>query len=186
MPLFRRKKHQPVETLLTLLDAESWAESKRIVENHRDLLLTDTADATLAYWLGEYRKGNNENAIRTLEVHRKLLIRCRREGIDAAFADHLPFDSAPTVSSAKWDQINEAVARFVFFAQTWAERKQLVENHRDLLLTDTADATLAALLTQFRDDKDGIRNLEECRKVLIRCRREGIDAAFADRLYLDR
>jgi hypothetical protein len=83
--------------------------------------------------------------------------------------------------TSSWDQISEVVLAFVN-AQTWAERKQIIENHCDLLLTDAAHVELTHLLAQYRDNEDVTRILEEHRRLLLRCSREGIDAAFADLL----
>src|SRR5215217_341006 len=79
-------------------------------------------------------------------------------------------------------QIAEAVLAFVN-AQTWAQSKQIVEDHRDLLLTDAADAILVGLLEQYSDNENAVRELEEHRALLLHCRRDGIDAAFAERLH---
>ena len=79
------------------------------------------------------------------------------------------------------DEIMEAVQAFIT-AETWADSKQIVETNRDVLLTDAADEVLASLLEQYKDDENATRQLEEHRRLLLRCRDEGIEAAFADRL----
>jgi len=69
------------------------------------------------------------------------------------------------------DQITEAVWAFVK-ARSPAEGKQIVKAYRHLLLTDAADAVLANLLTQKRNNEKATRILEGRRRLLMRCRRE--------------
>lgn len=64
-----------------------------------------------------------------------------------------------------------------------AESQQVVETNRDVLLTDVVDEVPANLLAQYTDDEEVTCVLEEHRALLARCRHEGIDAAFADRLH---
>src|SRR5829696_9870044 len=52
-----------------------------------------------------------------------------------------------------------------------------------MLLTEAADEVFVDLLAQYGDNEDAVRRLEEHRTLLTRCRRESIDAAFADRLH---
>ena len=91
---FRRRKprltpEQIDQAVQAFINAGDWAESKRIVEAQRDLLLTDVADWCFAALLKQYELKGDAETIRVLEEHRALLARCRREGIDAAFADRL-------------------------------------------------------------------------------------------------
>jgi tetratricopeptide (TPR) repeat protein len=80
------------------------------------------------------------------------------------------------------EQITEAVLAFIN-ARTWADSKQIVEARRDVLLTDAAEQFMAALLEQYRGDEEATEVLQECQVLLARCRHQGIDAAFADRLH---
>jgi tetratricopeptide (TPR) repeat protein len=86
-----------------------------------------------------------------------------------------------TLTLPSWDQIAKAVLAF-FNARTWAERKQIVEDEREMVLSDAADEVLLHLLKQYKDNEDFTRIVEEYRRLLARCRHEGIDAAFDDRL----
>ena len=91
---FRRRKprltpEQIDQAVQAFINAGDWAESKRIVEAQRDLLLTDVADWCFAALLKQYELKGDAQTIRVLEEHRALLARCRREGIDAAFAGRL-------------------------------------------------------------------------------------------------
>lgn len=83
--------------------------------------------------------------------------------------------------------VEKAVIAFVN-ARTWEESKRIVEERqnvllsRNVLLTNATEEAVANLLTQNKDDEDATAVLEEHRALLGRCRREGIDAAFADRI----
>jgi hypothetical protein len=79
-------------------------------------------------------------------------------------------------------QITEAVLAFIN-ARTWADCKQIVEARRDILLTDAAEQLMATLLEQYRGNEETTAVLQDHRVLLARCRRQGIDAAFADRLH---
>jgi hypothetical protein len=80
------------------------------------------------------------------------------------------------------DPITEAVLEFIGTG-TWAESKLVLEKHRDLLLTDAADAVLAQYLDRYRGDTDATRVIADHRMLLVRCRQEGIDAVYAERLH---
>ena len=80
------------------------------------------------------------------------------------------------------EAIRQAIFSFVN-ADNWSQSKQIVEAQQDLLLVDEADVVFADLLAQYADDARVIRILSERRDLLQRCRTEGIDAAFADKLH---
>jgi CHAT domain-containing protein/tetratricopeptide (TPR) repeat protein len=76
------------------------------------------------------------------------------------------------------EQLLESIEALIA-AQTWEEKKRLVEAQRDLLLTEAADQTFASLLEQKKSDTDASRLLEEYHNLVARCRDEGIELAFA-------
>jgi len=78
--------------------------------------------------------------------------------------------------------IGKAVKDFLT-AQSSAEAKRIVEARSDLLLTDSADQFLAYLLELYSSDADTTNILRARRALLARCRRGGIEAAFADYQY---
>ena len=62
MPLFGKKKQnqppsleQVAQAVLDFINADTWNEGKRIVEERRDLLLTDAADRVFAMLLEQAR-----------------------------------------------------------------------------------------------------------------------------------
>jgi CHAT domain-containing protein len=79
------------------------------------------------------------------------------------------------------EQITEAVLAFIN-ARTWTDHKQIIEARHDMLLTDAAEQLMAALLDHYRGDEEATAVLQAHWVVLARCHRQGIDAAFADRL----
>jgi nicotinamidase-related amidase len=60
----------------------------------------------------------------------------------------------------------------------WLKRKQIVERHRDLLLSDDAARTLHAAIAHNAQRPEKREMLERCQTVLADCRAIGIDAAF--------
>ena len=77
--LIKRRK----ALLQAFINAPSWAESRRIVEDAPELL-TDESDTLLGRLLTQYQ--GDARAMRILEEHRNLLRRCRVEGVEVAFA----------------------------------------------------------------------------------------------------
>lgn len=92
MPARKRPQPGPTHDFFT---ADTWDESRRILEEQPDLL-SDEADALLGQGIdaardvGAQGTAPNEDVqrfIRTLEQHRTLLRRCRAVGVDEAFAE---------------------------------------------------------------------------------------------------
>jgi hypothetical protein len=75
-----------VQTLFSFIQCNTWSESRRIVEEHAELL-SDEADALLGQLLDSARQRNDDNALRSFEEHRALLQRCRDAGVEQAFAE---------------------------------------------------------------------------------------------------
>ena len=130
MPLFGKKKQnqppsleQVAQAVLDFINADTWNEGKRIVEERRDLLLTDAADRVFAMLLEQYR--GSPDAVKVLERHRDLLRRCRVEGIDAAFAPLLAPREMPAVPP-------ELVQRLLSVSSE-EELKALLAEHPELL-----------------------------------------------------
>ena len=70
------------QTLFALIQAETWAEAKRMVEQHPELL-SDEAEELLQHLLAAQA---DEQAARSLTGYRELLHGCRTEGMEATFA----------------------------------------------------------------------------------------------------
>jgi tetratricopeptide (TPR) repeat protein len=156
---------QILDVVIEFVYAPSLLESKRILDSNHDLLLTDAADEVLVSLLAQSR--NNEKDTQILEGYRTLLARCRYDGIDAAFADMV--DLRKDTSTAGSGSLVEIVMAFVN-AQTWAESKDLLEAHHNVLLTDAADEVLVSLLEQYKDNENTTYQFEEYRMLLANCR----------------
>lgn len=79
------------------------------------------------------------------------------------------------------EQIAKAVETFVN-AQTWNERKRIVEAERDKLLIEAVNDIFASLIEYYKSDAKTTQLLEQLRDLLARSRRDGIETAFADYL----
>ena len=91
--LFGRRPRRPdprqlLETIFAFIQAETWAESRRIVEAHPELL-SDEADGLLGQLADAARAQGDENARRVFDEHRALLRRCREVGVERAFAEKM-------------------------------------------------------------------------------------------------
>jgi hypothetical protein len=83
-----RRGSEFVQTLFAFIQAETWEESRRILEAHPELL-TDEADAVLGQLIDTAQARGDEAALRIFERHRALLRRCREVGIPRAFAEKM-------------------------------------------------------------------------------------------------
>ena len=81
------------QTIFAFIQAETWEESRRILESHPELL-TDEADALLGQLIDTAQAQGDEAALRIFERHRALLRRCREVGIEQAFAE---FSGGPPI-----------------------------------------------------------------------------------------
>ncbi len=72
-----------LEPLVAFLQARTWLESRRVVEEHPQLL-SDEADALLGQLIAAEE---NADVRRYLEEHRALLRRCREVGVERAFRE---------------------------------------------------------------------------------------------------
>jgi tetratricopeptide (TPR) repeat protein len=98
------------QTLQDFIQAETWDESRRILEAHPELL-TDEADALLGQLVQAAQAQGDEDARHILEEHRALLRRCREVGIERAFAE-LGGPPIPPEFQADLRRAQEGVARY--------------------------------------------------------------------------
>ena len=74
----------------SFVNSSSWADAKKIVEEHKQLLLTKEADQILNEMEAKYSRSIWGNEVWVIEEHHKLLNACRTDGIEAAFAVRVP------------------------------------------------------------------------------------------------
>lgn len=102
--------HQQKRMLLQALDAftrsESWDAAKQVVIEHHELL-SEEADAILAALIARQK---DKRAIEILQDHRRVLARCRIEGVEAAFAERIAGEMPPPadVDPVLWMRLQTA------------------------------------------------------------------------------
>ncbi len=159
------------EAVLLYVNTVSWENKKRAVETRQKELFTEEADQVFVQMLNHYSDDND--AIKQLEEYRELLSRCRREGIDVAFLGY--------IKSPISQKVADTVIAFMN-TPDWGKVKKMVEEQYDVLLSDEADQVFSLLLQRHRNEPELLKALQDRRALLYRCRREGIDPAFADRI----
>lgn len=157
------------EAILALVDAQTWEELKQVINIYRDILLTDSADRALTTLVEMSAAGGDSESSIRFEIQRTLLEYCRREGIEAAFANHIRPPEA----------VIKALEAFVN-AGTWEESKEIVLNNPDEVFSYAFNQVFDDFFTQYEHDESMLRYLEEHRALLAHCRQESIEAAFAD------
>jgi CHAT domain-containing protein len=152
------------ERLSTLLqqfvNAPSWAESRRIVEEHPEIL-TPEADALFGRVLEAYQ--DDPRAVEALTEYRGLLRRCREESIEVAFADCESADSGTPLQA-------------LVEARSPAEVLKVVEAHPSLL-SDEVNLMICLLIENARrvGDEEMACHLDERYQTLRRIREQGTD-----------
>lgn len=183
---FRRAWGSDAERMLRLiwelLDLRTWSASRRLIDQHPDLL-----DETIVRFLQEQaadasRFGHDAQA-GYLEVHLRLLRRCRETGIEAAFAPLRPDHKAPGAAAGPEEDEQLGNLRRLLWdfldAHTWSASRLLLQEHPELL-SETAVSVLEQWITPGRPlgDPGGRRLAEKHLDVLRRCQEIGIEAAF--------
>jgi hypothetical protein len=74
--------------LVQFMAADTWPESRAILVDHPELL-EEQADRMLQALLASANAGADDAQARAVEVHRRLLGRCREVGIPRAFAEQI-------------------------------------------------------------------------------------------------
>ncbi len=75
-----------LQTLSSFVQAESWSESRRVLDSHPELLSAE-AERLLAILIQEAERQGDEKSRRGLELRRTLLQRCREVGVERAFLE---------------------------------------------------------------------------------------------------
>ena len=186
---FRRAWGSDTERMLRLLwellDLRTWSASRRLIEEHPDLL-----DETILQYLQERaaddsRLGNDAQA-RYLDLHLRVLRRCQEAGVEAAFAPlgdrpQGARGGAPTGPTRRSSlEISSRLLWDFLDAHTWSASRRLIEEHPELL-SETAVSTLEQWIASgHRLGEPGGRELAEKHlQVLRRSREIGVEAAFA-------
>lgn len=178
--------------LHAFMSAENWAATHDVLLRDQALLLSDEALSILADFVEQARQQpqppGSAAMVDYLEAHRILVNRARRVGIDQAWlefqATRLPdHDREPVPEDLHTHAISEALKRLLG-TESWNETYATFVRDQAVLLTETADQFLSALIQVARQDHsphgtEGLHYLEMHRTLLREARTQGIDAAWA-------
>jgi len=160
-----------IQTISEFVQAQTWAESKVVLDSHPELL-TDVAATLLDQVIKKAERQKDDNAVKILTEHRDLIRECRELGTDAAFERKLV---APVLQS-----LVRTIFDFVL-TDTWDQSRLIVVEHPELL-TEIADDVLGGMIEFARqrpNQEELVRVFGDHRELLAMCRKEGIDVAFA-------
>lgn len=104
--LTRREKRVLLEALDEFTRSASWGEAKQVVMQRAELL-TEATDALLSSLIA---KQDDHRAVEILQDHRRILRRCRADGVDTAFAERLVSEGVPPadVDPVVWMRLQTA------------------------------------------------------------------------------
>jgi hypothetical protein len=191
MEMVRRAR---IERALHLfLSTENWEATRTTLENEKQFLLTDEARSLLVEFIEQTRDSDAPGAERVasyLDAHLMLLDRAREVGIDRAWREFVstrvvvetPPESPESTQEAETQSIVDSLRRLLA-ARTWSETREVLEREQRLLLTDTADEFLGALMRaasryDSEEAQDSYDYLRLHRQLLRDARNRGIDPAW--------
>ncbi|MFP3896603.1 MAG: CpXC domain-containing protein [Anaerolineales bacterium] len=169
------------EKLQTFMQKETWLASQRYLEGHPELL-DDAADRLLQQLISTSRERGEKDYAEIFEEHRRILQRCREVGVAEAFAEKI------RETREKETGVEEMVAAIQEFvqAQNWAEARDVLEDHPELL-GNRGDRVMGAFIEAARnlgsDKTEAV--LQEHRDLLRRCQEVGVEEAFAEKMDLE-
>jgi hypothetical protein len=140
------------DRLIAWIQTPDWAASEAFIRQHAAELLSETGAAAMT--LLHMRNAGNE----MVEMHARLLAVCRRDGVDAAYAQlrrelAAAEGLAEAARSVAESPLLQAVAEFVT-AATDDDARRLLEGRRDLLLTVDARDLLEQLAAAAQGQGD--------------------------------
>jgi hypothetical protein len=159
------------KALAALLETQSTDQARRLLEDRKDVLLSEQAEQLLYDRVTALSRDPDANDPQLAKARTLLILvhTSRIKGIDAAFK---PIDD-------QLDRSNRALAAFIN-APTWTESRRILEEQQDVLLDE---ATLV-LLRQASDaqrlagNEGAVDNLELHLSLLEQARSQGLAAAL--------
>ncbi|MCB0043998.1 MAG: CHAT domain-containing protein [Caldilineaceae bacterium] len=164
-----------LQALNDFIRADSWNESRRIVQEHPDLL-SDEADGLLAQAVDRARADHNQQAATVYAEHLALLRRCRAVGIEEAFAEkmggrdeadsgEIPPELRPLLEAmaALPEEERTTLAGLFADAESMEELLAALEGHphlRDALVAAAAGRSGPEIPPQFADDLQAAQQTE--------------------------
>jgi tetratricopeptide (TPR) repeat protein len=158
--------------VFAFVDAETWTDSRRIVELHPELL-EERTDAVLGRMAaGVEADGGPPEAVEVLRGHQELLRQCRLVGVAAAFEE--------LTRPPERDPMVEAIASFLASPTPRLAQQQLVE--RPEVVTTRGVEILERLVERTaRIVPPEVAETMRARLALLqRCVAVGVEAAFAE------
>jgi hypothetical protein len=161
------------EAMSSFIFAGNWHAYQAALREYEALLLSDAALEMLDGMIRVFPDMGAAGAVETMEQHRRMLLRCREIGVDAALAE-------VREEEALADTPLELAMKAFLDADSVQESREVAEQQADLLLSPEADEWLVAQMGYAREDGDMevVAWLEQERQVLATMREIGIDAFF--------
>lgn len=180
--------NSPTFVLSLFLSATDPRDKRRVLEQHPELLSPEM-EQFIEFGLGIIRERATPEMAESLDAHRLLLARCRQIGLDEAFAEWIarPPEGARVQAPAAAEPDQGAADELTFTvnlflqAGTGSAKRHLVKQHPELLGHQT-DLILAYWWETARaqGNEDAARLLDAHRRLLLRCRQVGVEAAFIE------
>jgi hypothetical protein len=176
--------NSPSFVLTLFMQTADLRDKRRVLEQH-PVLLSPGMEQFIQFAISSSQ--GVPGLAEALDAHRLLLARCQQVGVDEAFAEWAarPPAGAATLTVANPGQVPSDELKFtvslLLKASTGQAKRSLVERHPELLSPE-ADNLLAywSGSAQGRGDDDAARTIYLHRRLLLRCRQIGVDAAFAE------
>ena len=162
------------------LDAPTWEAKKALANANLDVL--SSADARLAMDFLADLERDDPGLLADLHNQRGLIEACVLEGVDAAFESWLHrFPEVPWIAQ----HILEVLIDFIL-APTWLQSKHIVQMH-PFLSHEVVDGFLEQIQVHYCDNEDDAAFAEVVARdqaLLVACRKDGIESAFAEHIVL--
>lgn len=164
------EKARMSEVVYDFLQAENWAESRSILEEHPDLL-SDEVEHMLKHMVADAQAGGERDAVAFLAENLTLIRRARQTNIATAFEEVMAGPAAALM--VPMDEFLDT--------DTWDQTREVLVRHPELM-SEEGDLLLARLIQAAQDarDEDGVEYFRGRRRLLQLCRRNGVDACFDD------
>ncbi len=159
-----QEREEYAQALYAFIHTDDPQALRKLLEAKPTLLSPET-DTVLNHWVQRGVMDGNR-----AETRRKLLVRCREIGLDRALAD-LKDEPAQTMV--------QLLASFLTIREWDSSKKQFLLRN-PALLEPSVDISLWSL-AMTTDDEDALWFLGETRARLARCRRLGVEEAFAEK-----
>ncbi len=144
--------------LQAFVHADTWALSRSVLQEHPELL-SESVDSLFNRLIEEARIQGQENAVPYLEQHRAVLRRCRKVGVEAAFAElaRTPGPPADTAASSLRLLARRAMGG------VYSLEKAIAGVAAPSVLDELSEEALLALDEELQGRMEDWQRVEECR-----------------------